>query len=207
MTCLQNNPKREDNANRYATCDDFCRVFRGELDGLYQLSFLMTGDHEKAERCLLAGLEYCYRENHVSRDWALLWAKRTIIQNAIRELRPRPHRDSLSSAEPIVSYSGSVANIQGDHFKAEAVLALEDLERFVFVISVLERYSDRDCAVLLRCSLLEVRQARIQAILHMVNSGQAALCRSGEEVAAVIGTLPSIHGEALSSGSSPHSRP
>ena len=182
MTCLQNNPKREDNANRYATSEDFCRVFSEELDGLYQLSFLVSGDHEKAERCFLAGFEDCYRANYVFRDSALSWAKRMIIRNAIRELRPRPHRDSSSSAEPVFRYSGKLSNFQDGQFKTEAVLALEDLERFVLVISVLERYSDRECAVLLGCSAPEVRQARTQAILHILNPGQTA-SRSGEEVA------------------------
>jgi hypothetical protein len=170
---------------QYTTCEDFCRVFSEELDGLYQLSFLLTGDREKAEQRLLTGLEDCYRARHVFRHGALSWAKRSIIRNAIRELWPRPHRDSSFSAGPAFRYTGKLPNIRGSHFKIEAVLALEDLERFVFVISVLERYSDRDCAVLLCCSLLELRQARTRAILHVVNSGQTASRRSGEEVATV----------------------
>jgi hypothetical protein len=185
MTNLQNNHKRKDNANPYATCEDFCRVFSEELDGLYQLSFLLAGDREKAERCFLTGLEDCYPAKHVFRHGALSWAKRRIIRNAIRELRPPPHRDGSFSAEPAFRYSGKLPNIRGSHFKIEAMLALEDFERFVLVISVLERYSDRDCAVLLCCSLLELRQARTRAMLHVVNSGQTASRRSGEEVAAV----------------------
>jgi hypothetical protein len=168
MTALQNNQIRKANANRYATGDDFCRVFSEELDSLYQLSFLAIGDHDKAERCVLAALEDCCRANHVFWDWALSWATRTIIRHAIRELRPRPHRDSSSWAELDLQYSGKLPNFRGGYLNAEAVLALEDFERFVFVISVLERYSDRDCAVLLGCSLLEVREARTQASLHIV---------------------------------------
>jgi hypothetical protein len=186
MTRLQNNQIRKDNANRYATGDDFCRVFSEELDSLYQLSFLAIGDHDKAERCVLAGLEDCCRANHVFWDWALSWAKRAIIRHAIRELRPHPHRDSSSWAELDLRYSGKLLNFRGGYFKAEAVLALEDFERFVFVISVLERYSDRDCAVLLGCSLLEVREARTQASLHIV----------GQTV-----SRAANHANALSSGS------
>jgi hypothetical protein len=186
MTRLQNNQIRKDNANRYATGDDFCRVFSEELDSLYQLSFLAIGDHDKAERCVLAGLEDCCRANHVFWDWALSWAKRAIIRHAIRELRPHPHRDSSSWAELDLRYSGKLLNFRGGYFKAEAVLALEDFERFVFVISVLERYSDRDCAVLLGCSLLEVREARTQASLHI----------AGQTV-----SRAANHANALSSGS------
>ena len=44
----------------YATPDDFFRVFSEDINAFYQLSFLLTGDHIKAERCLLAGLETCF---------------------------------------------------------------------------------------------------------------------------------------------------
>jgi hypothetical protein len=46
------------------------------------------------------------------------------------------------------------------------VLALEDFERFVFVLSVLEGHSDRSCAILLGTSLQEIRETRIRAIDH-----------------------------------------
>ena len=149
MTCIEKTHKRGDNAHRYATGDDFYRVFSEELGGLYQLAYLLIGDHDKAESCFLAGLEDCYRTTHVFTEWALFWAKCTIIRHASRKLRPRPYRDTGSWAEPVLRYSGKTADFRGSYFKAEAVLSLEDFERFVFVISVLERYSDRDCAVLL----------------------------------------------------------
>ena len=186
MTYLETRLKRDDNVNRYATDDDFCKVFREELDSLYQLSFLVTGDHEKAERCLLASLEDCYRSKRVFRDWVLSWAKYTIIRNAIRELQPRPHRDRSYPAETALRRRGNLPHFLDDYFKTEAVLALEDIERVVFVTSVLERYFDRDCAALLGCSLTEIRQARTQAILHIMVSGQPASRRSGEEAAALI---------------------
>ena len=177
MTRLQNTQIRKDNANRYTTGDDFCRVFSEELDSLYQLSFLAIGDHDKAERCVLAGLEDCRRANHVFWGWAPSWAKCTIIRHAIRELRPRPHRNSSSWAELDLRYSRKLSNFRGGCFKAEAVLALEDFERFVFVLSVLEQFSDHDCAVLLGCSLLEVREARTQAILHIVGHSVFVNCQ------------------------------
>lgn len=177
MTRLQNNQIRKDSANRYATGGDFCGVFSEELDSLYQLSFLAIGDHDKAERCVLAGLEDCCRANYIFWEWALSWAKCTIIRHAIRELRPRPHRDGSSWGELDLRYSGKLPYFRGGYFKAEAVLALEDFERFVFVISVLEGYSDHDCAVLLGCSLLEVREARTQASLHIVGHSAFVSCQ------------------------------
>jgi DNA-directed RNA polymerase specialized sigma24 family protein len=45
----------------------------------------------------------------------------------------------------------------------ECVLELPVFDRFVFVMSVLEGYSDRDCALLLLCSCADVEAARIRA--------------------------------------------
>ena len=90
MTCPQTNRTGKRPANEYATSEDFCRVFTEELDDLYQLSLVMTGDHARAEQCFVAGLEHCIKENGVFRDWAHSWAKRVIIQIAIRELKPHP---------------------------------------------------------------------------------------------------------------------
>ena len=46
----------------------------------------------------------------------------------------------------------------------EHVRALADFERFVFVMSVLERYSDQDCSVLLGYRVREIRDARTRAL-------------------------------------------
>jgi hypothetical protein len=76
--------------NRYATSEDFCRVYRDNLDSLYRLSFLLTGDQRKAEQCFLAGLEESIRAERVFKDWAQRWVKVTIIRYTIAALQPRP---------------------------------------------------------------------------------------------------------------------
>ena len=179
MTCNERDHKRGDNARRYSTGDDFARLFSEKLDGLYQLSYFLLGNHDKAESCFLAALEECYRTTHVVREWALFWAKCTIIRHAKRRLQPRPHRDSASWTEPVLCYTGTLADSLGSYFRAEAVLSLGDFERFVFVISVLERYSDRDCAVLLGCSVLEVRQVRAQASVDVIHHSASRTANHG----------------------------
>jgi DNA-directed RNA polymerase specialized sigma24 family protein len=49
------------------------------------------------------------------------------------------------------------------------VLALEDIERFAYVLAVLEGYPDQNCAVLLGISRQEVRETRIRAIERIAN--------------------------------------
>jgi hypothetical protein len=60
----------EQKANQYASREDFRRIFREDLDGLYQLSFLLTRDSQKAEQCLVDGREDCVAGNSVFRVWA-----------------------------------------------------------------------------------------------------------------------------------------
>ena len=88
---------RKDETDWYASREDFCRIFTEDLDGLYQLSFLLTRDPQKAEQCFIGALEDCVTRNSIFREWARSSAKRAIVQNAIRELKPRP---SLSNLPP-----------------------------------------------------------------------------------------------------------
>ena len=105
------------------------------------------------------------------REWARTWAKRVIVENAIRELKPRPSLPGPSPSATAFSRSEQ-SNGSGAHFDPETVLGLGDFERFVFVMSVLENYSDHECAILLGCSVWEVRQGRVHALEELARSSQ-----------------------------------
>lgn len=151
-------------ANPYATHDDFHAIFNESVNELYQLSFLLTRDHGTAERCLVGGLEDCVTSNRVFREWACSWAKRVIIQNAIRELEPRPNVSNSLSSGAIVPGIDQAPNCPDGHVAMSAVLGLRDFERFVFVMSILEHYSEHECALLLGCSSGEIREGRARAL-------------------------------------------
>jgi DNA-directed RNA polymerase specialized sigma24 family protein len=147
--------------NQYATLEEFRKILDEDMNRLYQLSYLLTADHQKAERCFVASIEACANENRVFREWARTWTKRVVVENAIRELRPRPRRSNSSSLPSLRNqpWSGPTR-----HFTADALLGLADFDRFVFVLCVLERYRENDCALLLGCSVSQVREAWIHAI-------------------------------------------
>src|SRR5580692_11661283 len=156
---------------RYATCEEFLKIFDQDMNGLYQLSFLLTGDHQKGERCFVAGIEDCVKENRVFREWARAWAKRVIVEKAIRELKPHPSLSGSSPSPTVFSHSEQSSS-SGGHFDLQTVLTLGDFERFVFVMSVLENYSHHECALLLGCSVLDIRQALFHALEELASSGQ-----------------------------------
>jgi len=173
MTEQTHKPICGNDENRYATRDDFLKIFNEDLNGLYQLSFLLTGDHQRGERCFVAGIEDCARENRVFREWARAWAKRVIVKNAICELDPRLSHSTSSALPTVFSHSQQSSGPIG-HFALEAVLWLPDFERFVFVLCVLEHYRELECALLLGSSASEVRDARTRAIEELASNGQVA---------------------------------
>ena len=81
-------------AAAYANSDDFRRIFDEDMNSLYLLAFLLTADREKAEQCFVAGLEDSVEGNPVFKEWARSWARRAIIQNAVRVINPRPAEGS-----------------------------------------------------------------------------------------------------------------
>ena len=162
---------------RYATRGEFLKIFDEDMNSLYQLSFLLTGDDQKGERCFVAGIEDCVKENRVFREWARAWAKRVIVEKAIRELHPRwSHSNSSVLVRAVFSHNQQSSGPIG-HFDIDAVLGLADFERFVFVLCVLERYREHECALLLGCSASEVRDARTRAIEELASSGEVASSR------------------------------
>jgi hypothetical protein len=164
--------KSEATRAEYTVAGDFCRIFSENTNGLYWLSFLLTGDSAKAEQCFVSGLEDCLDANRVFRDWAESWARRTIIQNAIRVMQPAPERAAVTSAW----MSGSVVGEHGDQKVPLAdLLRLKTFERFVFVMSVLERYSDQECKTLLGCSRHDIVMARSQALKQMAASDNGSI--------------------------------
>jgi hypothetical protein len=151
----------------FATTEDFGKLFTDDMNSLYLLSFLLTASHERAEECVVAGLDECVEGNFVIREWAHSWARRMLIRNAIRIVAP--HADDIKPTS-VALHSTGTANLRriplGDSPFA-GVLELEDFERFVFVLSVLERYIDHNCAILLGTTKRIVQETRIRALMRI----------------------------------------
>jgi hypothetical protein len=72
----------------------------------------------------------------------------------------RPRRESASGGLRNVDFR----EIKGLPSELATVVGLQAFDRFVFVMSVLERYRDRDIRLLLGCSNVDVSQARVRAL-------------------------------------------
>lgn len=152
----------DEQATPYATAADFGLIFEQDMSSLHLLSFLLTADEGKAEQCFVAGLEDSVTGNRVFKEWARNWARRAIIQNAVRMMNPRPLEGGGGSNSALSNHTETT--LPAAPVELAAVLELASFDRFVFVLSVLERYSDHDCALLLGCSRRDVLAARTRAL-------------------------------------------
>jgi len=157
---------------------DFCRIFADKMKDFYLLGWLLTGDSEKAEQCFVSGLGDCVKGNVVFKEWAESWARRTIIRNAIRMMAPAERRTAAPAAIP-ERIHGLVARPE-IRAEFEAIMKLEPLERFVFVMTVLEGYSYQDCAILLGCARQQVISTREQALKRLARATQTSMVVAGE---------------------------
>jgi hypothetical protein len=171
----------------YASSDDFGRIFHQEMDAFYLLSFLLTADREKAEQCFVSGLDDSVKGNPVFKEWAHSWARRAIIQTAVQIISPRPMEDHSRSSAGSIDANGKTRPAEQEQIAA--VLELGPFERFVYVMSVLERYSDQDCSVLLGCTRRDVIAGRTRALQQI---GSAAELRRQQRPSASI-EKPALH--------------
>jgi DNA-directed RNA polymerase specialized sigma24 family protein len=152
--------RSETRKNEYATRIDFQQIFTEDITGLHQLALLLTADAQKAEECVVAGLEDSISGNHVFKQWARSWAKRAIIKRAIQAVSPS---NAVNGKLESLAATGDARRDQ----LIAAVSGLEPLDRFVFVIAVLEGYTLAECAALLAVSAPQVIAAKTRALEKM----------------------------------------
>ena len=160
-------------SNEYATCSDFCRIYVEQANSLYLLSLLLTTDPQEAEQCFLSGFDDSVSNNSVFKERAHLWARRSIILNAIRLLCPRPDDENEPDEESPSPLIGKVprkvpAEVQA-YPNFVRIVRLNSFERLIFIMSVLERYSDQECSLLMDCFRRDVINARTAAIQHLAS--------------------------------------
>jgi DNA-directed RNA polymerase specialized sigma24 family protein len=151
----------------YADRSDFCQVFEREMQSFYLLAFLLTANHEKAEQVFALTLEQALKEQSVFKDWAQPWIKHSLIKNAIGIVSPASasyggERELWSAAQPAMAGEEEI----------NAVTFLPPLQRFVFVMSILERYSLWECSVLLGCGAQKVARSRMRSLRGLPRPAQ-----------------------------------
>jgi len=156
-------------SNVYATRSDFCHIYVEQMNGLFLLSLLLTADPQKAEQCFLSGFEDSVRNNYVFKERAHSWARRSITLRAIRLLCPRPGEETESNGARLSPLIGNVPAAVQAYPDFARIVALNSFERFVFIMSILEKYSAQECSLLLGCFRRDVINAQVTAVRHLAS--------------------------------------
>src|SRR5580704_12953391 len=133
-----------------ATIEVSRKLLTDGMSGLYLLALLLTGNRKDARRCFVAGVAGCVDGNRVFKKWATSWARGIILRNAIRIRSPHGGPPGSEGSVLRSATDHTLSNNDLRYGRLASVLVLGDFERFVFVLSVLERYTDGECSVLLR---------------------------------------------------------
>ena len=161
---------KEPRSNEYATSSDFCRIYVEQMNSLYLLSLLLTADPQKAEQCFLSGFHDSLNNNSVFKERAYLWARRSIILRAVQLLGPRPTDENESNEARLSPPMEKLPSEVQAHPHLVGILRLNSFERFVFIMSVLEMYSNQECSLLLGCFRRDVINARTAAIRSLAST-------------------------------------
>jgi hypothetical protein len=143
----------------YAKHADFCDIFRNDATPLYLLAFLLTTNHKESAQCFVSTVEEVLKGQAVFKEWARSWVRRRLIENAIAMVSPASTRNGQKR-----DLWGAGQHETQQECEIGTVTKLDAFERFVFVMSILERYSNWDCSLLLGCTVNKVAQARMNAL-------------------------------------------
>jgi hypothetical protein len=172
MKCLEKKIPGGQRVQEYANTADFQDVFTRNMSQLFLVALLLVGDELKAEQCFIRGIDDCVKGNPVFKEWAHSWSKRLIVRRAIQMSLPilRGFKDEDLTPAQVEIPPAVDPGLAG-------ILQLPQFERFVYVLSVLEKYSDRECSVLLICTPQQVFTARIRALQRIAGSNNPSSAR------------------------------
>jgi len=129
------------------TAADSAELSLDELTRLYLLSFLLVADKASAESCFSDAMEdYLASSDASVAFWARAEGRVAVIRHAVQMVRPIPKLcfswSGAGNPRPVIS---------PEHQPFAEITSLSVFERFVYVLCILEGYSDDDCAALLNC--------------------------------------------------------
>jgi hypothetical protein len=145
-------------------------------EDLYWLAFLLTGRREPSIDVALEALDLEGRENSFFSSWMLAWSRRVVIAKALagirEELAASAHRAaSKRFRQPALPPRNWAPKTEATKVQLErALLAIDVFSRCALVLSVFERVSMEDVAVLLDAGPDLVRKARIAGLRELTRN-------------------------------------
>ena len=150
----------------YASSGDFHRIFDEETDSLYRLAFVLTADREKADQCVVSGLEDSVKgKPGFSRNGHDRGLGERSFRTPQRMINPRPVEEGYPSGLNVGGRTSGQKHDGDDRDSQPRAV------RPIRLCDVGSRalFRSHECSVLLGCSRRDVIAARNRALEEIVS--------------------------------------
>ena len=165
-------------------------IFAEHRAELYWLAFLLTGNREQSVEAFTRAVNFEDTANPVFRGFMVSWARKLVIAQALAQIGLELHESMLrseardfSQPEDLPSRARMSADKVTRQQLESAVLALDVFERCAVLLTVFERLSIPEVALLLNAGAELVKKAQIRGLIELTRNiaagpGRDPICTS-----------------------------
>jgi DNA-directed RNA polymerase specialized sigma24 family protein len=152
-------------------------IFEEHRAELYWLAFLLTGNRELGVEAFSRAVNFEDSANPVFRGFMAAWARKLVIAEALAQIGPELGESRLRSEARDASQPDRLPS--RDRMSADrvtrpefehAVLALDVFERCAMLLTVFERLSIPEVALLLNAGEELVKKAQVQGLIELTRN-------------------------------------
>jgi hypothetical protein len=151
------------------------QIFKDHAAELHWLAYLLTGSQDRSIQAFASALDSEDYENPALADFMVSWSRKLVIAASLDTIRPElresawrtaraedPDPATLAALRPAGSQQMTTPNFE------RAVLAIDLFPRCALLLTVFEKLSLDDAALLLNADRALVRKAQSQGLLELV---------------------------------------
>jgi hypothetical protein len=156
------------------------RTFEEQSSEFYWLAYLLTGDSEQAVQAFTSALEFGDAPTPVFREFMISWSRKLVIASALARVASKLRASALrfehaefADMARHASLSSSAGLSSQDLTKPElhrALLAIDIFPRCALLLTIFEKLSVKDAALLLNADERLVRRAQASALIDLTRN-------------------------------------
>jgi hypothetical protein len=174
MTMFQRRMARRESEAR---AEALYSTFQEQAADLYWLAYLLTGDSEQTVQAFTSALEFKDAPNPVFRRFIVSWARKLVMASALATITTKLRASALRVEQPELGGLGQHFSLPSpvrlSLTKPElerALLAIEVFPRCALLLTVFERLSIQEAALLLNANEPLVRKAQARALIDLTRN-------------------------------------
>jgi DNA-directed RNA polymerase specialized sigma24 family protein len=160
------------------------QIFEDHAAELHWLAYLFTGSHDRGVRAFTKALEVEDYSNPAMTDLMVSWSRKLVIGASLETVRPQLQESALRTAraedpEPETLGALRPADQMTTAELERKLLAIDLFPRCALLLTVFEKLSIDDAALLLNADKALVRKAQSQGLLELAGAAKGGRRRAG----------------------------